>query len=85
MIVVITQSSGDVAIWIKTEEAFLQELQNKYWGDSPNFLEVKTEEANHHLFFIDPNHWPDDTIMVIRGDVIQPRPKIVTKIEGWEL
>ena len=84
MLFIISQSDGDTRITMKQEDRFLRELAEGYWGEAPSFIEVNGTTDGQSPG-IDPNYWTHNTLMVIRGEVVVPKPKVITKIEGWEL
>lgn len=75
MLFIITNSDGDTRVTPQTEEQFLKELNNGDYGSNPVFLTNLNQE--------DTNYWPEGAILLIRGEIIQPKP--VKLVESYEL
>ena len=71
MLFIISNSDGDTTVTPKTEAEFLQELNDGDYGDSPVFLTSLDRE--------DTNYWPEGALLLIRGEIIQPRTAQVVK------
>jgi hypothetical protein len=84
MLYIISQSDGDTRISVKYEDQFLKELADGYWGEDPQFVEIDGI-TDTRASSIDPNYWVEYSLLVIRGSVVVPKPKVITKIEGWSL
>ena len=78
MIFVISDSDGDTIVTTyDSEEKFLKNLRRGDWGDDPEFIQADDLKTSS-----DTGYW-GSAILIIRGDVTPPKPKIV--VEEWEL
>ena len=71
MLFIISNSDGDTSIRAVSEEEFLSELND---GDYPSVAFLDLIEGS-----TDPNYWPEGTLLVIKGEVVVPKPKTVVK------
>ena len=65
---VICNSDGNTSVTQLSKEELLKQLEEEYWGDIVEFIE-KINETN-------TNYWGDN-ILIIKGDIISPKPKTV--------
>lgn len=68
--IVVTQSDGDVNFDYLDKHTLQKRLNEFYWGDQPRCL--TPEEAKR---FSDPNYWPENAILIIKGNVTVPIAK----------
>ena len=69
---VILNSDGDTRIDCVSKEEMLKRINEKYYGEHKNFLDVMPTES-------DTNYWGDN-ILIIKGSVVCPKEqKVVTE------
>jgi len=72
-------------IWNSDGETFVQEVSEE---DVIYGIEKEEERPSDYLDHLpnrNANYWPENSMLLIRGEVITPRPKEVIKVSSWEL
>jgi len=61
-----------------TDEQVIKEI-NEEESDGSKYLTELPKEA-------DTNYWPGEVpMLLIRGEIVSPKPKTTVKIESWEI
>jgi hypothetical protein len=72
MYFVICNSDGDTRIDMLDGDELERRLNEHYYGERVQFLKAIPDP--------DTNYWPENTILIIRGNIVMPQPQeIVTR------
>lgn len=74
---VIYNSDGDTTVDLMTKEQLLSRIDNDSYYGGKSFIEDLGKVNN-----LDTNYWPEQSMLIIKGKIVTPRPKeVVTKRE----
>jgi hypothetical protein len=67
----IHNSDGDTTVYPEDPEQLCLDITRGDYGDDPQFLDRLPDEH-------DTNCWPEGAYLLIRGEIVTPKPKQVT-------